>query len=186
MNPAIFINKPHPYALCVWKETSWGSKGVKRILNSLPATQDRAFYVDFPLPLPTPPEYSGSICCFQQVVILVTISHVAIFIYLMPHALFPLVLIMERMVILLYHLFPLMQVGQASLLSHKTLAAYLRLQNHLGWLGQSANNTENDFQLVTLTSAASNSTLPTSICLSNHFFHSRIPWQIFVCLFWQG
>ena len=104
----------------------------KGFFNSLPATQDRAFYVDFPPPLPTPPEYSGSICCFQHVVILVTISHVAIFIYLMPHALFPLVLIMERMVILLYHLFPLMQVGQASLLSHKTLAAYLRLQNHLG------------------------------------------------------
>ena len=108
-------------------------KGLKKdSLNSLPATQDRAFYDDFPPPLPTPPEYSGSICCFQHVVILVTISHVAIFIYLMPHALFPLVLIMERMVILLYHLFPLMQVGQASLLSHKTLAAYLRSQNHLG------------------------------------------------------
>ena len=115
----------------------------KGFFNFFPATQDRAFYVDFPPPLPTPPESSGSICCFQQVVILVTISHVAIFIYLMPHALFPLVLItlifiiehmfiMERMVILLYHLFPLMQVGQASLLSHKTLAAYLRLQNHLG------------------------------------------------------
>ena len=103
----------------------------KGFFNSLPATQDRAFYVDFPPPLPTPPEYSGSICCFQHVVILVTIYHVAIFIYLMPHALFPLVLIMERMVILLYHLFPLIQVGQDSLLSHKTLAAYLRLQNHL-------------------------------------------------------
>ena len=119
-------------------------EGLKKdSLNSFPATQDRAFYVDFPPPLPTPPEYSGSICCFQHVVILVTISHVAIFIYLMPNALFPLVLIrlifvnehifnMERMVILLYHLFPLIQVGQASLLSHKTLAAYLRLQNHLG------------------------------------------------------
>ena len=115
----------------------------KGFFNFLPATQDRAFYVDFPPPPPTPPESSGSICCFQHIVILVTISHVAIFIYLMPHALFPLVLItlifiiehifiMERMVILLYHLFPLIQVGQASLLSHKTLAAYLRLQNHLG------------------------------------------------------
>ena len=103
------------------------------------------------LPLKTEPFALTSPLLFQlrlnpqghHIVILVTISQVVIFIYLMSNALFPLVLItlifnieykftMERMVILLYHLFPLIQVGQASLLSHKTLAAYLRLQNHLG------------------------------------------------------
>ena len=108
----------------------------KTIFNSLPAIQGRAFYVDFPPPLPTPPEYSGSICCVHHVVILVTISQVVIIIsplvLITSTFIIEYIFIMERMVILLYHLFPLMQVGQASLLSHKTLAAYLGLQNHLG------------------------------------------------------